>query len=318
MREWMQPWPKWPYIAPRTAVLVVQRLQVARGSRRPRSGGTAESSQPGQWSCRRAGRRWRRGRPRGLATARLPPFWSSTTEMRRGGRSSFVRSHSDERLRLLVAPRPACRRRTGRAATRPARARQLATARRGACAARCSSSKSRWSMPSRPIGPVLHDLAAVRRRLAEVVVADDDAARGGAGPASSISVASQRGHARALGADERARDVEAVLGQQLVEVVARDAAGDCRPAVARADRVGVAVAQVAQVARRSRPCARPRRRSVELVLLVGADPQAHAVVGERPRARATLSEVRGPGPYSWACTEWMPHELLPTLPPIVQ
>src|SRR3954454_20236690 len=28
--------------------------------------------------------------------------------------------------------------------------------------------------------------------------------------------------------------------------------------------------------------------------------------------------MRGPGPYSCACTEWIPHELLPTLPPIVQ
>ena len=45
----------------------------------------------------------------------------------------------------------------------------------------------------------------------------------------------------AFGADQRARDVEAVLGQQLVEVVAGDAARDVREA--RADQVGVAVAQ---------------------------------------------------------------------------
>ena len=31
-----------------------------------------------------------------------------------------------------------------------------------------------------------------------------------------------------------------------------------------------------------------------------------------------LSEVRGPGPYSWDWTEWMPQELLPTLPPMTQ
>ncbi len=29
-----------------------------------------------------------------------------------------------------------------------------------------------------------------------------------------------------------------------------------------------------------------------------------------------MSDVRGPGPYSCAWTEWMPHELLPMLPPI--
>ena len=48
----------------------------------------------------------------------------------------------------------------------------------------------------------------------------------------------QHGDAGALGADQRAGDVEAVLGQQLVEIVAGDAARNFR--IARADQVGVA------------------------------------------------------------------------------
>ena len=51
-------------------------------------------------------------------------------------------------------------------------------------------------------------------------------------------------HARALGAHERAGDVEAVFGQELVQVVARDAAGDVGEP--RADQSGVVVAQRAQ------------------------------------------------------------------------
>ena len=60
----------------------------------------------------------------------------------------------------------------------------------------------------------------------------------------------QNGDAGAFGADQRARDVEAVLGQQFVEVVARHAARDLREP--RADQVGVAVAQLLSARRRSR------------------------------------------------------------------
>ena len=51
-------------------------------------------------------------------------------------------------------------------------------------------------------------------------------------------------HARRLGADEGARDLESLLGKELVEVVARDAPRDLR--VARTDLVGVRVGQRAQ------------------------------------------------------------------------
>ena len=91
------------------------------------------------------------------------------------------------------------------------------------------------------------------------------------------------GDAGALGAGEGAGDVEAVVREQVVEVVARDAPRDLR--VALADQLGVAVAQLDQaavdLARRPR-C--PRGRAVAV--------RRRAA----PRARATLSEVRGPGP----------------------
>ena len=65
-------------------------------------------------------------------------------------------------------------------------------------------------------------------------------------------------HARRLRADERARDLEPLLGEQLVEVVARDAARDLR--IAGADLVARSRRRARAAARRSRP-ARPRRRA---------------------------------------------------------
>ena len=64
-------------------------------------------------------------------------------------------------------------------------------------------------------------------------------------------------HARRLRADERARDLEPLLGEQLVEVVARDAARDLR--IARADLVGVRGRRAREAARRSPPACRRRR-----------------------------------------------------------
>ena len=85
-----------------------------------------------------------------------------------------------------------------------------------------------------------HVVGGVVRRPRSRARAASDAA----GMCTSWTVASSTIDAGALGADERARDVEAVLGQQLVEVVAGDAPRDVREALA--DQVGVAVAQVAQ------------------------------------------------------------------------
>ncbi len=64
------------------------------------------------------------------------------------------------------------------------------------------------------------------------------------GLAVRLSVAETIVGAGAFGADQRAGDVEAVLGQQLVEVVAGDAARNARKFFA--DEVGVAVAQAGQ------------------------------------------------------------------------
>ena len=66
---------------------------------------------------------------------------------------------------------------------------------------------------------------------------------------------------RPLAADDGARDVQAALGQQLVEVVARDAAREVREA--GADGAGVAVAQGGQPA--SRPGGAAPRPSVARV-----------------------------------------------------
>src|SRR6185436_12854436 len=51
-------------------------------------------------------------------------------------------------------------------------------------------------------------------------------------------------HARRLRSDERTGDVKTVLGQQLVEVVAGDAARDFRKA--RANQIGVLIANLSQ------------------------------------------------------------------------
>ena len=60
--------------------------------------------------------------------------------------------------------------------------------------------------------------------------------------------------AGAFRADQRARDVEVVLGQQLVEVVAGDAAGNARKLFANQIRIAIADAREARVdlARRGR------------------------------------------------------------------
>src|SRR5581483_11427983 len=84
--------------------------------------------------------------------------------------------------------------------------------------------------------------------------------------------------ARALRADQRAGDVEPVLGQQLVEVVARDAALDLREA--RADQLAVAVGEARE--RRVDLAAAPARRDDRRELGLGRRPgaEARAVAGE--------------------------------------
>ena len=90
--------------------------------------------------------------------------------------------------------------------------------------------------------------------------------------------------ARALGADERAGDVEPVLRQQLVEVVARDPPGELgeRRAHGRADPIG-------QLPQRRRPRTRP---DGEPFPPVGEDVErVHVVDGLAPRHRVRPARV---------------------------
>ena len=121
--------------------------------------------------------------------------------------------------------------------------------------------------------------------------------------------------AGALGARERGGDVEAVLGQEAVEVVAGDAARQLR--VALADEVAVPVAEVAQL-------------GVDLALgAAGRDQAGQLGLGRRPHLEAVavvredveLVDLVGrerPRPVNWDITEWTPQELLPIIPPSVQ
>ena len=63
-------------------------------------------------------------------------------------------------------------------------------------------------------------------------------------PVDEAHRCAQHGHQSALAADQRARDVEPVLGEQLIEVVAGNAPRDLR--VARADLLRVSVAHVSE------------------------------------------------------------------------
>ena len=124
---------------------------------------------------------------------------------------------------------------------------------------------------------MLANLGDVVGRVVDVGIAQHQqrARRGGV---DQLERRLEHGHAGALAAHQRPADVKAPLGQQLVEVVARDPSRDV--GIAAAHEVGVAVAQIAQ--RRvdlSPPPARGHD-GLELLLARGPDPQAKAVVGE--------------------------------------
>ena len=115
--------------------------------------------------------------------------------------------------------------------------------------------------------PVLHHGRHVlggRRRV--LVTCDDERAPRRA--VEQVHGRLEHGHARPLGAGERPRDVEALLRQEVVEVVARDAPRD--PRVAPAHEVAVAVGQLLQL----------RRQRVGHACAVGADAQSLAAIGE--------------------------------------
>ncbi len=112
---------------------------------------------------------------------------------------------------------------------------------------------------------------------ADVVVAEDEqrlVRRHG----HEVEFGAQDGHQGALAADERLGDVEAVLGQQGVEVVAGDAAGDL--GVAAADVGEVLGGDVVEAGVDLREPATAGDDAGALVGRGGADPGALSVVGE--------------------------------------
>ena len=121
------------------------------------------------------------------------------------------------------------------------------------------------------------DLGDVVARRGDVGVAEyQQHARLGAGDEAKQGL--DDSDARALAAHQRPGDVEAVLGQQLVEPEARDPAGDVGEA--RADQVGRAIAQVEQTAVDLAAAATRADDGLQVLVGGGTDAQAQAVVGD--------------------------------------
>ena len=139
----------------------------------------------------------------------------------------------------------------------------------------------------------LHQLGDVVAGLEDVGVAQhDQAARRRA--VDEPQRRFQDRHAGSLGADQRPRDVEAVLGQELVEVVARDAPRNVGEALT--DLVRIAVAQPAQA---RVDLAAPPALGDDPLELAGArlgDPHPLAVVREYLERRACSRKCGRPSP----------------------
>ncbi len=99
--------------------------------------------------------------------------------------------------------------------------------------------------------------------------------------------------ASAFAADERTRDVEAALGKQLVQAIARYAPRDVR--IARADQVRVAVAQSLETRVELAARAAGRNDPSQLVLGRRPDPQALARIGQHVERVHVVD--RAPGHY---------------------
>ena len=111
-------------------------------------------------------------------------------------------------------------------------------------------------MPSRPIGLCVEELGDVVGGDEDVGEAEHDQ-RAALRARRSAAAWPRDDDARAFAADQRAGHVEAVFGQQLVEVVAGDAARDAGKLLA--DEVGVAIANALQSGVDLAPCGRRRR-----------------------------------------------------------
>lgn len=116
--------------------------------------------------------------------------------------------------------------------------------------------------------------------------------RAGARGLDQVHGGPEHGRAAAFGADQGAGEVESVLGQQLVEVVARHPAPQVGEGAA--DQFAEVVAQRAQVLVEPSGAVAPRAQRGELVLGGGAGLQAGAV-GEQHVQRADVVDGLAPG-----------------------
>ncbi len=131
-----------------------------------------------------------------------------------------------------------------------------------------------------PDGAPLLDRGPVVGGFGDLVVGDHDE-RPPVQPGGELELGLEYGRAGPLGARQGARDVEAALGQQLVEVVARDTPRHpLHGHEPLTDGVGVALTQVAQAGVDLPFAPAPGDDLLELVLLVHAHGEAGAVVGE--------------------------------------
>ena len=228
---------------------VAQVVAEPLGRRRP--------SPPSPPRCRavRGRARWRRARPRGPATARCS--WSRVVEEGDVGVVlGVVPAPSSMRVGLLRRPRPwssppNCTIR------QPSPSGQLGQGLRvEVLDPAASAGPACASMPSRAIGPCGR-IAGRRRRRRDVGVAEHHQGRVRGRHGHQLQLGAQHGDQRRLAADEQPGDVEAVLRQQGVQVVAGDAARDVREA--GADLVGVGRRAAAATAGRSRPARSPCR-----------------------------------------------------------
>jgi len=114
-------------------------------------------------------------------------------------------------------------------------------------------------------------------RLERVVEGEDgEDAEGGRG--GEVEGGGEDGCAGALGANKGASDIEAVLGKEFVEVVARDAAGDAGKALA--DAGGVLIAKSFEAGVDLAYAATSGDKGVELVFAGAADSETGSVVEE--------------------------------------
>lgn len=124
------------------------------------------------------------------------------------------------------------------------------------------------------VGEDLHDVVGGLVRAG--VPQDQQGARGRAG--DQLEGGLQHHDAGALGAHQGARHLEAVLRKEFIEVVAGDAARDAGEA--RADEIGIAVAEVAQPAIDLAPAPAGADDGIEFRVAGRADGHARAVVGD--------------------------------------